>query len=90
MSSILIFLFIIAAFVSAPLLIVMLVVKLTEAEHKKKELEKIAEENKQPDKKNVVIAHLTAALQHFNSPDQHKNSSESDQLPDGRQPLLDG
>lgn len=86
MSSLFILLFIIAAIVSAPLLIVMLVVKLTEAEHKKEKIKKIAEENKQPDKKNAVIAHLTAALQHFNSPDQHKDLS-SNGLSDKQQPI---
>jgi hypothetical protein len=87
MSSLFILLFIIAAMVSAPLLIVMLVVKLTEAEHKKEKIKKIAEENKQPDKKNVVITHLTAALQHFISPDQHKDLSGSDHLPVKQQPI---
>lgn len=89
MSSVFILLFIIAAIVSAPLLIVMLVVKLTEAEHKKKKVKKIVEENKRPGKKNAVIAQLRAALQHFNSPDQHKHLSGSDGLPDKQQPIAD-
>lgn len=86
MSSLFIVLFMIAAFVSAPLLIVMLVVKLTESENKKKALEKKAEEAKLAEVQVVESVRLAGSVADDDLSNRNGHLSDADGILNDQQP----